>query len=142
MISLKPPACVIMNKYSPCPKFSRGDAIMLFAGLYLVALGVGGIKGSLPPHGAGQFDEATSQGRKQRSAFFNYFVFCLSYGALIAVTIVVWIEDNKGGQWGFAISTGTILISIPVFLIGSSTYRTKIPKGSPITTVFKYMQLE
>ncbi|KAJ9677337.1 hypothetical protein PVL29_022362 [Vitis rotundifolia] len=112
---------------------------MLFAGLYLVALGVGGIKGSLPPHGAEQFDDNTPKGRKQRSTFFNYYVFSLSCGALIAVTFVVWIEDNKGWQWGFGISTASILISIPIFLLGSATYRTKIPTGSPITTIVKVL---
>lgn len=110
---------------------------MLFLGLYLVALGVGGIKGSLPAHGAEQFDEDTPQGRKQRSTFFNYFVFCLSCGGLIAVTLVVWIEDNKGWVWGFGISTISILLSIPIFLAGSSTYRNKIPCGSPLTTIIK-----
>lgn len=126
------------NKNSPnCQEVNGWKEVMLFAGLYLVALGVGGIKGSLPPHGAEQFDETTSHGRKQRSTFFNYFVFCLSSGALIAVTFVVWVEDNKGWQWGFGISTATILISIPLFLLGSPIYRTKIPTGSPITTIFK-----
>ncbi|KAG4170849.1 hypothetical protein ERO13_A12G175250v2 [Gossypium hirsutum] len=112
---------------------------MLFTGLYLVALGVGGIKGSLPPHGAEQFDDTTPQGRKQRSSFFNYYVFSLSCGALIAVTFVVWIEDNKGWQWGFGVATAAILASIPVFLLGSPIYRTKIPAGSPITTMFKVL---
>ena len=102
-----------------------------------MALGVGGIKGSLPPHGAEQFDENTPEGRKQRSAFFNYFVFSLSCGALIAVTFVVWIEDNKGWKWGLVVSTASILLSIPVFLLGSHKYRTKIPAGSPITSMFK-----
>lgn len=110
---------------------------MLYAALYMVALGVGGIKGSLPPHGAEQFDEHTTHGRKHRSTFFNYYVFCLSCGALIAVTFVVWIEDNKGWQWGFGIATAAILISIAVFLLGSATYRIKIPTGSPLTTIFK-----
>ncbi|XP_047182115.1 protein NRT1/ PTR FAMILY 4.6-like [Vigna umbellata] len=112
---------------------------MLFVGLYLVALGVGGIKGSLPAHGGEQFDETTPSGRKQRSTFFNYFVFCLSCGALIAVTFVVWIEDNKGWQWGFAISTISIFVSIPVFLSGSPTYKNKIPSGSPLTTILKVL---
>lgn len=110
---------------------------MLFSGLYLVALGVGGIKGALPPHGAEQFDETTPGGRKHRSAFFNYFVFSLSCGALMAVTFVVWVEDNIGWQWGLATSTLTILFSIPIFLLGSTTYRIKVPAGSPITTMFK-----
>ncbi|CAA3002031.1 NRT1 PTR FAMILY -like [Olea europaea subsp. europaea] len=137
--SLKPPVCPLVDRNVKCEKVDRGKAIMLFTGLYLVALGVGGIKGSLPPHGAEQFDEKTLHGRKQRSTFFNYYVFSLSCGALTAVTFVVWIEDNKGWQWGFGISTATILISIPIFLLGSATYRIKIPTGSPITTIFKVL---
>ncbi|KAI3850350.1 hypothetical protein MKW92_004580 [Papaver armeniacum] len=112
---------------------------MLFVGLYLVALGVGGIKGSLPAHGAEQFDANTQQGRKKRSTFFNYFVFCLSCGALVAVTLVVWIEDSKGFAWGFGISAITILFSIPIFLAGSYAYKNKTPTGSPLTTIFKVL---
>ncbi|PKI63203.1 hypothetical protein CRG98_016388 [Punica granatum] len=134
-------ATIEFTTEAPCLEVSGGRAVMLFAGLYLVALGVGGIKGSLPPHGAEQFDETTAEGRKRRSTFFNYFVFSLSCGALMAVTFVVWIEDNKGWQWGFGISTVTILISIPIFLLGSSTYRIKVPEGSPITTVLKVMTI-
>lgn len=132
--SLKPPKC---DPNIPCEEVNGAKAAMLFLGLYLVALGVGGIKGSLPTHGAEQFDENTPRGRKQRSTFFNYFVFCLATGALIAVTLVVWIEDNKGWEWGFGISTLTILLSIPIFLAGSGFYRNKIPCGSPLTTIFK-----
>ncbi|XP_043706508.1 protein NRT1/ PTR FAMILY 4.6-like [Telopea speciosissima] len=137
--SLMPPTCDTTNPNIPCQQVSDGKEAMLFLGLYLVALGVGGIKGSLPSHGAEQFDEATPQGRNQRSTFFNYFVFCLSCGALIAVTFVVWIEDNKGWVWGFGVSTIAIFLSIPVFLSGSTTYRNKIPAGSPLTTIFKVL---
>ncbi|XP_042481127.1 protein NRT1/ PTR FAMILY 4.6-like [Macadamia integrifolia] len=137
--SLKPPTCNTTGTDMQCQEVSGGKAAMLFGGLYLVALGVGGIKGSLPTHGAEQFDEGTPEGRKQRSTFFNYFVFCLSCGALIAVTFVVWIEDNKGWVWGFGISTIAIFLSMPIFLAGSTTYRNKIPTGSPLTTIFKVL---
>ncbi|GJZ76407.1 NRT1/ PTR family protein 4.6 [Tanacetum coccineum] len=130
---LQPPEC----KKESCEQVHGGEAAMLFLGLYLVALGVGGIKGSLPVHGAEQFDENDIKGRKQRSTFFNYFVFCLAIGALIAVTFVVWMEDNKGWVWGFGISMLTIFLSIPVFLAGSCFYRNKLPCGSPLTTIFK-----
>ncbi|XP_034697038.1 protein NRT1/ PTR FAMILY 4.6 [Vitis riparia] len=137
--SLKPLECKKGTADTSCQVLSGGKAGMLFVGLYLVALGVGGIKGSLPAHGAEQLDESTPQGRKQRSTFFNYFVFCLSCGALIAVTLVVWVEDNKGWEWGFGIATISIFASIPVFLGGSATYRNKIPSGSPLTTIFKVL---
>lgn len=135
--SLKPPKCTPGNPNSPCQEVSGGKAGLLFIGLYMVALGVGGIKGSLATHGAEQFDEGTPQGRKQRSTFFNFFVFSLACGGLIAVTLVVWIEDNKGWEWGFGISTISILLSIPAFLAGSTLYRNKIPCGSPLTTILK-----
>ncbi|KAL4383947.1 hypothetical protein GQ457_15G005070 [Hibiscus cannabinus] len=137
--SLKPPTCGPSASSVPCEEVGGAKAAMLFMGLYLVALGIGGIKGSLPTHGAEQFDETSPKGRKQRSTFFNYFVFSLSFGALIAVTFVVWIEDNKGWEWGFAISTISILLSIPIFLAGSMFYRNKIPFGSPLTTICKVL---
>ncbi|XP_044489687.1 protein NRT1/ PTR FAMILY 4.6 [Mangifera indica] len=137
--SLKPPSCGPSSVNITCEEVGGGKAAMLFIGLYLVALGVGGIKGSLPSHGAEQFDEATPQGRKKRSTFFNYFVFCLSCGALIAVTLVVWIEDNKGWQWGFGISTIAIFLSILIFFAGSAFYKNKIPSGSPLTTICKVL---
>ncbi|XP_057777100.1 protein NRT1/ PTR FAMILY 4.6-like [Salvia miltiorrhiza] len=136
--SLQPPKCGRkLQGETECSQVEGAKAVLLFSGLYLVALGVGGIKGSLPAHGAEQFDGSTPRGRKQRSSFFNYFVFSLAAGSLIAVTLVVWIEDNIGWQWGFGISTLTILLSVPIFLAGSTFYRNKIPRGSPLTTISK-----
>ncbi|GAB2223791.1 hypothetical protein Droror1_Dr00004531 [Drosera rotundifolia] len=131
--------CSSATMSSACNETGGGKAAIMFTGLYLVALGVGGIKGSLPPHGAEQYDENTANGRKQRSNFFNYYVFCLSCGALIAVTFVIWIEDNIGWQWGFGVSTASILMSALVFFLGSANYRIKIPTGSPITTIFRVL---
>ncbi|XP_057517212.1 protein NRT1/ PTR FAMILY 4.6-like isoform X2 [Amaranthus tricolor] len=140
MPSLQPPPCPPTQTTNVrCQEVSGGKAAMLFVGLYLVALGVGGIKGSLPPHGAEQFDENSKEGRKKRSTYFNYYVFCLSCGALIAVTFIVWIEDNIGWEWGLGISTLTILLAIPFFLLGSKFYRIKIPAGSPLTVIFKVL---
>lgn len=134
--SLMPPPCK-SSAAIPCKVVGGSKAAFLFVGLYLVALGVGGIKGSLPSHGAEQFDESTPKGRKQRSTFFNYYVFCLSCGALVAVTFVVWLEDNKGWEWGFGVSTISIFLSILIFLSGSKFYKNKIPHGSPLTTILK-----
>ncbi|CAM0908447.1 unnamed protein product [Alopecurus aequalis] len=137
--SLMPPGCAKVAGAAPCEPVSGSNKAMLLVGLYLTALGVEGIKGSLPSHGADQFDENAPRGRKGRSTFFSYFVFCLSCGALIAVTFAVWVEDNRGWQWGFSISTIAILLSIPVFAAGSTFYRSKVPTGSPLTTIGKVL---
>jgi len=138
---LMPPPCATTatGAPAPCAPVSGPRKAMLFAGLYLTALGVGGIKGSLPSHGAEQFDEHAPRGRKARSTFFNYFVFCLSCGALVAVTFAVWVEDNRGWQWGFGIATIAILFSVPVFAAGSGLYRNKVPTGSPLTTIARVL---
>ncbi|KAL9689194.1 hypothetical protein QQ045_033628 [Rhodiola kirilowii] len=137
--NLEPGPCDQSTSPTPCGQVTSKQTAILFTGLYLVALGVGGIKGSLPAHGAEQFDGSTTKGRHRRSTFFNYFVFALSCGALVAVTLVVWIEDNVGWKWGFGISTLTILLSIPVFLAGSTLYRNKVPSGSPFTSILKVL---
>lgn len=133
---LKPAPCDT-SITTHCEEVHGAKAAMLFIGLYLVAFGVGGIKGSLPALGAEQFDENTPKGRKQRSTFFNYYVFCMASGGLFAVTFVLWVEDNLGWQWGFGISTIAIVLSIVICFGGSWFYRCKIPKGSPLATMFK-----
>ncbi|CAN8304289.1 unnamed protein product [Cochlearia groenlandica] len=137
--SLMPPPCETTASTLPCKPVDGSKAAILYIGLYLVALGIGGVKGSLPSHGAEQFDDNTPKGRKQRSTFFNYFVFCLSCGALVAVTFVVWLEDNVGWEWGFGVATISIFLSVIVFLFGSKFYKNKIPRGSPLTTIFKVL---
>ncbi|PHU02630.1 Protein NRT1/ PTR FAMILY 4.6 [Capsicum chinense] len=62
-----------------------------------------------------------------------------TYDGLIAVTFVVWVEDNKGWKWGFGIATLAIFLLIPIFLAGSPFYRNKIPRGSPLTTISKVL---
>nr|GEW56774.1 protein NRT1/ PTR FAMILY 4.6 [Tanacetum cinerariifolium] len=75
------------------------------------------------------------QGAKAAMLFLGLYLAALGVG----VTFVVWIEENKGWEWGFGISTFTILMSIPVFIAGSRFYRNKIPSGSPLTTIFKVL---
>ena len=48
--SLMPPPCDLSS--FACHEVDGAKAAMLFGGLYLVALGVSGIKGSLSAHGA------------------------------------------------------------------------------------------
>ncbi|GLJ53095.1 hypothetical protein SUGI_1131400 [Cryptomeria japonica] len=71
--SLKLSACDMGNpsKAGICKQVEGGQAIILYTSLYLMALGVGGIKGSLPVHVVEQFDENDGKERKLRSNFFN-----------------------------------------------------------------------
>lgn len=99
-----------------------------------MAFGVGGVIANLPAHGADQFD---SSKKNLVSSYFNWFFFCLCSGGMLAVTFLVWIQENKGWVWGLAFSTGALAISLVIFASGFTYYRHKVPSGSPLTRIFK-----
>uniref|UniRef100_A0A0C9RQ53 TSA: Wollemia nobilis Ref_Wollemi_Transcript_3673_2154 transcribed RNA sequence n=1 Tax=Wollemia nobilis TaxID=56998 RepID=A0A0C9RQ53_9CONI len=133
--SLKPRPCNMLDPTSVCEKVGGRKAGMLFTGLYLIALGNGGIKGSLLPFGADQFDERDPKERRSISTYFNMFFLCLNIGATLAATVVVWVENEKGWDVGFGISGAAIFIAITCLLAGFATYRIRIPGGSPLTRI-------
>ncbi|EEF28881.1 nitrate transporter, putative, partial [Ricinus communis] len=110
------------------------QAAILYTGLYAIAIGVGGVKASLPAHGADQLDRGN---QRSLSAFFNWFFFSLCTGGLIASTVMIWIEENRGWNWSFLISIVALSIALCIFAIGFPIYRYKHPKGSAITRIFK-----
>ncbi|KAF5746252.1 hypothetical protein HS088_TW06G00422 [Tripterygium wilfordii] len=113
---------------------SNSQAAVLYTGLYAMAIGVGGIKASLPAHGADQLDHTN---QRRISAFFNWFFFSLCAGGFISSTVMVWIEENKGWRWSFVISIIVLSVAFFIFAIGFPIYKYKRPAGSPITRIFK-----
>ncbi|CAH2052328.1 unnamed protein product [Thlaspi arvense] len=108
------------------------QSTLLFTGLYAVATGVGGVKASLPAHGGDQFDS-----RKQRviSGFFNWYFFSICLGGLLAVTIMVWIEEKIGWSSSFDITTAVLASAFVIFAVGFPIYRFKRPTGSPFSRI-------
>lgn len=69
---------------------------VFFVGLYLIALGTGGIKPCVSSFGADQFDDSDEAEKKKKSSFFNWFYFSINIGALVAASCLVWIQTNVG----------------------------------------------
>ncbi|KAL8105592.1 hypothetical protein AgCh_029407 [Apium graveolens] len=82
---LQPEAC---GEYS-CVKGTK--ALLFYASIYLMALGGGGVRGSVPSLGADQFDENDEKESKHIASFFNWYLFAGTGGACIGVTFVVWV---------------------------------------------------
>ncbi|GKA35646.1 NRT1/ PTR family 8.2-like protein [Tanacetum coccineum] len=89
-----------------------------------MALGTGGIKPCVSSYGADQFDDADEVEKKHKSSFFNWFYLSINVGALIASTLLVWIQDNVG--WGSADRTKRIKkqTQVRVLVDKSSLYET------------------
>ena len=114
-----------------------GQSAVFFVALYMIALGTGGIKPCVSSFGADQFDETDDIERKKKSSFFNWFYFSINVGALIASSVLVWIQMNVGWGWGFGIPAVAMAFAVVFFFSGSRMYRHQIPGGSPLTRIFQ-----
>ncbi|KAM0881107.1 hypothetical protein ACQ4PT_033171 [Festuca glaucescens] len=103
-----------------------------------------------PPCGAGsaapvsgfgtdQFDERDDRERTAMGYFFNRFFFIISVGTLLAVTVLVYIQDHIGRSWAYGICSGTMLVAIAVFLSGTRRYRYKRSSGSPVVHILQVL---
>jgi peptide/histidine transporter 3/4 len=93
--------------------------------------------------GADQFDQHKEQhgeaeaeavaGRKRQ--YFNVYFFTMGFAVLLALTVVVYIQENVGWGWGFGIPAIAMFVSILVFVVGYPLYVRLRPGGSPFTRV-------
>ncbi|KAH0707656.1 hypothetical protein KY285_012205 [Solanum tuberosum] len=127
--AFKPPECV----GSVCPSATPAEYAIFFSGLYLIALGTGGIKPCVSAFGADQFDDTDPKERVKKASFFNWFYFSINIGALISSTLIVWIQENAGWGLGFGIPAVFMSIAIASFFFGTPLYRFQKPGGSPLT---------
>ncbi|THG01609.1 hypothetical protein TEA_010045 [Camellia sinensis var. sinensis] len=130
---LKPEGCGD-GKQICIPTSSIGTALFYLA-IYLVAFGYGGHQPTIATFGADQFDEKSPKEKVSKAAFFCYFYFALNVGSLFSNTIMVYYEDN--GRWtlGFWVSTGSAVVALLSFLLGSRGYRYVKPCGNPLPRV-------
>lgn len=127
---LRPPSCKD-DEY--CKEANSSQIAILYVSLLLTAFGSGGIRPCVVAFGADQFDENDPNQKTQTWKFFNWYYFCMGFSMLVAVTVIVYIQDNIGWGVGFGVPTIAMLISIVVFIFGYPLYRNLDPAGSPFT---------
>ncbi|KAF5939587.1 hypothetical protein HYC85_023846 [Camellia sinensis] len=125
------PFCYAKDDCNP----THTQSAVCFIALYLIALGTGGIKPCVSTYGADQFDDADETEKKQKSSFFNWFYFSINVGALVATSVLVWVQDNVGWGWGFGIPAVAMAIAVASFFSGTRLYRNQKPGGSPLTRI-------
>ncbi|XP_061347200.1 protein NRT1/ PTR FAMILY 8.1-like [Gastrolobium bilobum] len=114
---------------------TRGQSAVCFVALYLIALGTGGIKPCVSSFGADQFDDADAAEKKNKSSFFNWFYLSINIGALIAASLLVWIQERVSWALGFGIPALAMAIAVVSFFSGTRLYRNQKPGGSPLTRI-------
>ena len=93
----------------------------------------------MSPFGADQFDDSDEAEKKSKSSFFNWFYFSINIGALVASTVLVWVQTNVGWGWGFGIPAVAMVVAVISFFSGTKLYRNQRPGGSPLTRILQVL---
>ncbi|CAH2042922.1 unnamed protein product [Thlaspi arvense] len=120
-----------------CQEADNGQLSILYASLLLAALGAGGIRPCVVAFGADQFDETDPKQKTKTWNFFNWYYFCMGASMLVAVTVIVYIQDNVGWGWGLGVPSIAMFLSIVTFVLGYPMYRNLDPAGSPFTRILQ-----
>ncbi|KAK3158297.1 hypothetical protein QOZ80_2AG0135300 [Eleusine coracana subsp. coracana] len=134
---MRPPPCVHARgaRSSECVPATGGQLALLYAALYTIAAGGGGLKANVSGFGSDQFDGRDPREERAMVFFFNRFYFCISLGSLFAVTVLVYVQDNVGRGWGYGVSAVAMVLAVAVFVAGTARYRYRRPQGSPLTVI-------
>ncbi|KAJ6336236.1 hypothetical protein OIU78_012767 [Salix suchowensis] len=77
-----------------------------------------GIKPRVSSFGADQFDEADMEEVPKKYVFFNWFIFAINMGAILGITVLVYVREKKGWALGFGLPTRPMVISIIILAAG------------------------
>ncbi|XP_075494352.1 protein NRT1/ PTR FAMILY 4.5-like [Primulina tabacum] len=126
----------------PCSKavtgLEGGMGFYFYSSLCLLAVGVGGVRGALPALGADQFDARDPKEAKGLASYFNWLMLSTVSGALLGVTVIVWVATNPNNKnwWiGFLITTTGAFLGYTCLAFGSPFYRIQVPGGSPLVRI-------
>ncbi|KAK1266061.1 putative peptide transporter [Acorus gramineus] len=114
----RPPYCV-PSKIQACEGPKSRQIALLFSAFALMSIGAGGIRPCSLAFGADQLDP-----KRERllQSFFNWYYASVGVSIMVAVTVIVYMQDSLGWKVGFGVPTLLMLISAVLFLLGSSLY--------------------
>ncbi|XP_042003730.1 protein NRT1/ PTR FAMILY 3.1-like [Salvia splendens] len=125
---LRPPSCPTQEN---CVEASNLQLWVLYLALLLTSLGTGGIRPCAVTFAADQFDMSRAKTESRKWNLFNWYYFCMGFASLLALTVVVYIQDNVSWSLGLGIPTIALALSLIVFVLGSRLYKKIKPGGSP-----------
>jgi dipeptide/tripeptide permease len=134
----RPPPCNT-NTGSPCRLASGGQNALLYSSFIMMTIGSGGIRPCSIAFGADQFDYTSEKGKRSIQSFFNWYYFSFTIAMMIALTIIVYIQDDVSWSWGLSIPTSLMFLSITSFLLGANLYVCVTPEGSSFTSFMQVL---
>lgn len=98
--------------------------LILFSGLFIIALGAGGIK---PCVSAFVGDQVDGQPSTAMTRVYAAFYWSINLGSFFSFLIIPWVRQNWGYSWAFGIPGLFMALATFVFWCGRKQYRHKAP---------------
>ncbi|XP_059316575.1 protein NRT1/ PTR FAMILY 1.2-like [Lycium ferocissimum] len=130
MIILWLTAMIPQLKSSPCSQFQHicngptsVQLAVLFSSFGFISLGAGFIRPCSIIFGADQLDKKENpENQRLIDSYFNWYYASIGISSILAVTVVIYIQDRYGWQVGFGIPVILMFLSVLMFLMGSPFY--------------------
>ncbi|KAK3442757.1 hypothetical protein EUGRSUZ_B03025 [Eucalyptus grandis] len=136
---LLPPPCNPSASSTPCQEANGGQLAVLYVALLLGAIGSGGIRPCVVAFGADQFDETDPKQSTKTWKYFNWYYFVMGVSILVALTVVVYVQEDVGWGLGLGIPTVLMFLSVIALVCGFRLYRILDPAGSPFTRLLQVL---
>jgi POT family proton-dependent oligopeptide transporter len=111
-----------------CQTLFSDDYSLFMCGVYLIALGSGGIK---PCVSANVGDQFTEENRHLLPKAFSLFYFCINCGSFCSTLLIPLVYVHYGPALAFGIPGVLMSLAIIVFAAGRRTYIKIPPRGFP-----------
>ncbi|XP_044522682.1 solute carrier family 15 member 2 isoform X2 [Gracilinanus agilis] len=114
--------------------------VLSMIGLFLIALGTGGIKPCVAAFGGDQFE---AEHVNERSKFFSVFYLSINAGSLISMFVTPMLRGDVkcfGGDCyalAFGVPGMLMVLALVVFVLGSKMYKKPPPEGNIVAQVSK-----
>ncbi|XP_022731022.1 protein NRT1/ PTR FAMILY 1.2-like [Durio zibethinus] len=104
---------------SICESPTTTQLLLLYSSFGLMSIGAGGIRSSSLAFGA---DQLKRNNPETLQSFFSWYYASISFSALIAVTFIVYVQDNLGWKMGFGVPVMLMFMSSLSFYLASPFY--------------------
>jgi POT family proton-dependent oligopeptide transporter len=98
----------------------------LFAGLFLIVLGSGGIKPCVSAHVGDQFGKSNSH---LLTKVYNWFYFSINFGSVISTLMTPWLLKWYGPHWAFGVPGVLMALATLLFWMGRKEFIHVPPAG-------------
>ncbi|KAI3977520.1 hypothetical protein MKX01_000433 [Papaver californicum] len=115
---------LIVNQVSKdCKSSSAVQLSLLFSSFILMSIGAGGIRACSISFGADQLHKKNNQSYDRLlQSFFNWYYAFAGIYVVLALTVIVYIQDQFGWKVGFGVPVILMFISAATFIFASSYY--------------------